>query len=57
MDIILNTTPIRIGVRFDMNASFVFYALFVVGACVTYPDVVLKLLAFWLVIVIIKLSC
>ena len=40
-----------------MNASLVFFAFFAIGALITYPDVVLKLLAIWLTIVVVKLAC
>ena len=38
-----------------MNASLIFFTVFAVGALITYPDVVLELLALWLAIVLVKL--
>ena len=38
-----------------MNASFIFFTMFVLGAGITYPHVVLKLLAIWMAIVAVKL--
>ena len=40
-----------------MNASFIFFMIIAIGGLITYPDVVLKLLAAWLVIVVVKLVC
>ena len=38
-----------------MNASLIFFTIFLLGACITYPHVVLKLLAIWIAIVAVKL--
>lgn len=40
-----------------MNASLIFFTFFAFGALITYPDVVLKLLTIWMVIVVVKLVC
>ena len=40
-----------------MNASLVFFTFFAIGTLITYPDAVLKLLAIWLVVVVVKLVC
>ena len=40
-----------------MNASLIFFTVAAIGALITYPDVVLKLLAVWFVIVVAKLVC
>ena len=38
-----------------MNASLIFFIIFLLGAFITYPEVVLKLLLIWVAIVAIKL--
>ena len=38
-----------------MSAQLIFFLFFVVGALVTYPEVVLKLLLIWIAIVAVKL--
>ena len=40
-----------------MNASLIFFTIFVLGACIAYPHVVLKLLVLWMAIVVVKLMC
>ena len=38
-----------------MNASLIFFMIVALGAIITYPHVVLKLLAIWIVVVAVKL--
>ena len=38
-----------------MNASLIFFTIFALGAIIAYPHVVLKLVAIWMAIFIVKL--